>query len=203
MERISAAVKRGFRGTFDPTENIKTCANLIAKQLELLRQNNAIEKLRDKKLDIDGKYHKKILKLMIRIAAESDDYFKTVDFITQQVADELKIRCGDGELFAKLLRPGISHEHMVPCEVIYQEILANDLSKSEEIQKILESLSYRALVMPSERCELDLQYQSTMPKLRTINGDYDVLSRYRETAYLGLLIPITSRGADLLKRFTE
>jgi len=188
-----------FRTGFNPEENIKMCAGIIKNRLAAFEDAKKDELKKVRGLRDELKDEKKLLKLMIRIASESHDHLRTVDFITEDAINQLSKNIQQKEK----LNYGLSHEHVVPCEVVYQEILANP----NNVQHILKSLSYRALISSKQREMLDktLKLQRKMPDPDgwIKGGVYDVLARYREakpgeSPLIGQLHAISSRGKAIL-----
>lgn len=175
------------------------CAGIINNRLAAFDDAKKDELKKARGLSDELKDEKKLLKLMIRIASESHDHLRTVDFISEEAINQLNKNI----LNKEKLNHELSHEHVVPCEVVYQEMLAHP----NKIQHILKSLSYRALISSKQREVLDkhLKLQRKMPDPDgwSKGGVYDVLARYREAKpgevpLINQLHAISGRGKAIL-----
>ncbi len=132
-----------FRGDDDPATveselfDRKAQIAFYAKLLEWLRTEardtwwQLNEKVRGAK---DGSSERKfIVSKLIRWSSESADFARTVDFVTKRTYRILKQQAnpnGHIKLGVVTSLKGFSHEHMVPCEAIFQIITTKSGSPS-------------------------------------------------------------------------
>lgn len=155
----------------------------------------------------------RVVKHPVRVAGESTDFYCTVDFITLPAAltvENARKRNG-GKPLASHLAPSadLTHEHMVPCEVVLQELVR--APAGQPLAYVLEPLSYRALVCKKKeiRALESGAMRSALPPVsntRLAIGDasdpsippaFKALMRYDAAGLLGRLLPVTPRAAEL------
>lgn len=156
---------------------------------------------------------RKLVKHLVRVAGESTDFYCTVDFITLPAAltvENARKRNGGKPLASHLVPSAdLTHEHMVPCEVVLQELVR--APAGQPLADVLEPLSYRALVCKKKEIRaLDSgTLRSALPPVsetRLAIGDasdpsippaFKALMRYDAAGLLGRLLPVTPRAAEL------
>lgn len=121
----------------------------------------------------------------IRPMTEIGVYHSTVDYLTENAwnilltsdAARLDVRTQFAQHFNQGPDALLRHEHMVPCRVLYEEILRRDLRSMRELKAFFERLGCRALVTVEEDNLLNKGQRQSMPS--GWDGE-DPLARYRE-----------------------
>jgi hypothetical protein len=202
---------------------------MCARQLEALREavGPRWAKLVTQQKRSDGQAELKLfVKDLIRKSSESTDFYATVDFITKDAFEVIEEQRRNHP-FERSLRKHLtnwgklSHEHMVPGDVIYRTLIN---SPCRDLLGLLEPLSYRALVSGSKRQKkssvagvtdiqkLDLKYRSIVPEPREIRefSQFELrnsplkfwgLIRYDVAGLLENLIYISSRAEKTLREY--
>lgn len=170
-------------------EQIELCGELLKHALDAL--------LKEKKGRLAA--HKKaVLKELIRKSSESTDYKKTVDFVTSNALELMELKKKNISF-----KKGLSHEHMMPCEAVFQTIIRNE---SINIVDFLKTTGFRALVSrkdpnPSEHKRLDAGKMKTGLPINIPSGypeKYYVFARYEAAGIFENLIPANERGEKLM-----
>jgi hypothetical protein len=173
---------------------------------------------------------KKLAKHLIRVASESTDHLCTVDFVSVGAVQELtflrdehpKKQALQGHL-ADSLR--LTHEHMVPGDVVIKELTSRRTKDSVEYYiELLEAYSYRALISKalsatdqsaeSDITRLDKKYKQRLPvlqetsfaklghnNLRELPFRFHPLLRYDAAGLLDQLIPVSARAKRLISDY--
>jgi len=184
---------------FDVEEQIRICSSLLAyfrdtvlakDELNSGRKDPAIKNRREKKA---------LIKSLIRVSSESVDHRNTVDFITVGALDKC-LASGKEET-------GLSHEHMVPGEVIFEKLLGLPQG-SDHLADLLRLWSFRALIKQDERTRLDstCKLKSSLPANFPLGFDaaFYPFARYEAAKiFAGNLLPVSTRGAALLGRYMD
>lgn len=162
---------------------------------------------------------RKLVKGVIRVAGESTDHQRTVDFITLAAAqsiDAARLSHKKGASLAGHLSDTtcLSHEHMVPCETVLKELVEAPADTS--LFEILDPLTYRALVCKTtERPLLDAKpIKSALPplektrlarsvRMEEVSPAFKALMRYDVIGVLAHLIPVSDRAGKLLPAYLE
>lgn len=162
---------------------------------------------------------RRLVKNVIRVAGESTDHQRTVDFITLAAAqsiDAARLAHKTGRSLAGHLADTtcLSHEHMVPCETVLKELVEAPADTS--LFEILDPLTYRALVCKTtERPLLDATaLKSALPPLdktrlaksvrkEEVAPEFKALMRYDVAGVLEQLRPISDRAKKLLPAYLE
>jgi len=109
---------------------------------------------------------KSVIKHCIRTVTETNDYHCSVNYRSQDVANETETKgITSKSLYHQYCSKNFRHEHIVPCEVQY-ELLINlpDLSE-ENIKEFFKSYSLRATITRQEDGRLnDAGFKSKMPE---------------------------------------
>jgi hypothetical protein len=162
-------------------------------------------------IDSDGllndKDLKKIVKYMIRTAKEPDSYWHTSCDYRSKDAQNCIYRESDGKPLSKSVyqtfcSKKLSHEHMVPGEVVYALLCdqsksmafldSSKFSRKEFIKEILSRYTVRATITKGEAQELDKNYKNSMPDSFWKTGD--AFARYRETNVYDNLIQLPANS---------
>lgn len=222
VDTFNACIARGRRyegSQFNRARHLAQCA----KHLEQIRAElgNHWPALNNDSQEFPNKPEtKKLVKHLIRTCSESVDFYATVDFMTTGVCTILQKSAGakGGAKKAHLRQwSTMSHEHMVPGEVILKELL----QPNADIQYILNALSFRALVtgpmrtgLDNEVTLLDQNHRTSLPscvnfnsrgELRTseINMVFYPMLRYEVTGLVDQLIPLNERAETLLSEYNN
>lgn len=208
-----------FRRDFEREEQTRLCAAAI--EGIRLRLGSDWQKLSVPAADRNPQLRaaRKLVKAVIRVAGESTDHQRTVDFITLAAArsiDAARLAHIKGESLAGHLSDTtyLSHEHMVPCETVLMALVEAPADTS--LFEVLDPLTYRALVCKTtERPLLDSKpIKSGLPPLditrlaksvgkEAVAPAFKALLRYDVVGVLEHLIPISDRARKLLPAYLE
>ncbi|MEX5746210.1 hypothetical protein [Massilia sp. X63] len=160
---------------------------------------------------------RKLVKHLIRVASESTDFYRTVDFISRAAAatvEQARVR-NQWKSLAGHLAPSaeLTHEHMVPCEVVLRELAA--APAGVPLAGLLEPLTYRALVCkkkeirtldkPALRSRLPALAETGLaaapPRQEPMPEAFKALMRYDAAGLLHELIPVSARAAHLKQAY--
>jgi len=176
---------------------MELCGKLLTHARDVLLK----DEWGDKKLSTSKKT---VLKDLIRKSSESADFRKTVDFVTPNALNLMRVNSQNEISFEE----GLSHEHMMPCEAVFKKILQ---TPNIDIFEFLKTTGFRALVSrvdasPSENDKLDANgMKSNLPK--NISHDYPedfyVFARYEAAGVFSNLIPVNDRGVERMKKYLE
>lgn len=192
---------------------------LSAKLLEFIRDDLLKDEWSDLRLVtptkplVHGREKKNVIKALIRISSESRDYQKTVDFVTKNALERMRINNRGTVTFEK----GLSHEHMVPCEVVFAR--TNTLPSDEsDLSFLMKRMGFRALIdraigdvtyedgtCLSEHACLEKQFHDKMPewtsKASNFPAEFLPFARYEAVGIFDRLLPVTERGESLLAAY--
>jgi hypothetical protein len=208
-----------FRRDFDRDYHITLCATSIQGIRTCL--GATLWKnlhLPVKERDVKHKEARMLVKHLIRVASESADFYRTVDFITRSAAmtveklrqaNKLQSRSGH-------LKPSadLTHEHMVPGEAVLRILTTAD--PDVPLAEILAPLTYRALVCKKQDIgNLDKYMKSTLPSLEQIRQagksdrlaslppKFNALVRYDVAGLFEDLIAVSTRATQLRRAYLE
>jgi len=129
---------------------------------------------------------KNAVKEFIREATEDTHHHNSAHFRSKAATALIKENLAfinSAAAYQKFCTRNLRHEHVVPCEVIYQLLLKEDLHTEQSIQNILTEFCCRATITRGEDEELNKAgYQFKMPHGFEILGDAfyrDPFSRYK------------------------
>lgn len=190
---------------------------LSAKLLEFIRDNLLKDEWSDLRLVtpikplVHGREKKNIIKALIRISSESRDYQKTVDFVTKNALERMRINKRGTVTF----ETGLSHEHMVPCEVVFARTNTL-LSEGSDLSFLMKKMGFRALIdrvegdvtfendeiCISEHASLEKQFHDKLPEWASKANDFPPeflpFARYEAVGIFDRLLAVTGRGESLL-----
>jgi hypothetical protein len=173
---------------------------------------------------------KKLAKHLIRVASESTDHLCTVDFVSAAAVRELAYLRDEHPKKQALLRhladsTRLTHEHMVPGDVVIKELTSRRINGSlESYIEVLEAYSYRALISkaPANRDQseqsdisrLDKDFKKRLPSIRETHYAkwgfkslaelplrFHPLLRYDAAGLLEQLIPVSGRAKILFSEY--
>lgn len=218
------------RTWFDRDTHIERYAALLDTLKSILGDD--WYRLADEKAAIHlGSEMKRTVLALVRQCSESCDHETTVDFVTTGAIREIQARIAPRStqrvLKGDLKATGrVAHEHMCPTSEVLR-CLTNKESPPQNTAKILEMLSFRALVSGprttlayrkqkplsawSEVDRLDSEFPDRVPKAsemgklidRRVQLKYYPLLRYHKVGLLDALIPITERARRLLAEYCQ
>jgi hypothetical protein len=207
-----------FRHDFDRAAHIALCAKSIEGIRAHLGENwEGLLKPAPKR-DVRHKEARVLVKHLIRVASESADFYRTVDFITRSAATtvEKARKKNNWKPLAGHLQPSseLTHEHMVPGEAVL--LALSKVPVGMPLADELEPLTYRALVCKKKDIhKLDNKMKSTLPpveqtrlvnqpeKLASVPPAFKALMRYDVAGLLEDLLPVSPRAIALKKAYME
>ena len=133
-----------FRDDFDLGSHITLCAISIEGIRDHLGRQwqDLLKPVRQR--DTRLREARNLVKHLIRVASESADFYRTVDFITRAAAATVEAArvANDGKPLAGHLEPSreLTHEHMVPGEVVLSELV--QAPAGTPLAGLLEPLTY-------------------------------------------------------------
>jgi hypothetical protein len=165
---------------------------------------------------------KLLVKHLIRVADESADHERTVTFASQLalgVCATRRTRKSNTVTKEKTERM-TTHEHMVPCEFIFQVITdkrnRERLTNLREIADVLDVLCCRALISTRERVKLDDKdkFRHTLPKIFEFDNVsfplncvparlYGLIRYFQAGIVIDDLMPLTPRACELKREFLQ
>jgi hypothetical protein len=159
----------------DIDSQVSTCATLLKELHDHIGEKrwHALQIKRRGAANGDSEL-KFIVSHLIRWSSESVDCHRTVDFITRK-AYEIIRQMANNEPPTNShwidAKKKLTHEHMVPCEAIFQLITSTDFPvTSDSLTKSLRTYGYRALVQgkntqsDSEAQKLDSDWKKKLPE---------------------------------------
>lgn len=218
---------------FNHADQINLCVKLIALACEHIGETQ-LNEIKDPKMsDINFSTRKKLIKTLIRISSESSNYGQTIDFVTVEALNEKvkknlesskvttsnAMRKGDAKSSPEIFIPikneykeKLSHEHMVPCEVVFNKIM--ELKVGEDLTTIMNAVGFRALIYREDKGEkatehalLDANFKEKMPEYPLSDKDFPLeyypFARYEAVGIYSSLIGVSARGVELLKKYNE
>lgn len=196
LHRLKERYSNSFH-EFDLKEQIKVCASLLEYFRDTVLKRDECGLSKGGRVIKNRREKKAIIKSLIRVSSESVDHRSTVDFIS---VGALQMR-----LDSNGREDDISHEHMVPGEVIFNAVFD---SKGRPIANLLEQWSFRALITKSERLKLDRTREIKSGIPRNIPVGFGVefypFARYEAVGIFdGNLLPISERGERLLSSYLD
>jgi hypothetical protein len=153
-----------FRDDFDRDTHITLCAASIEGIRDHLGKQwqDLLKPARQR--DLRLREARNLVKHLIRVASESADFYRTVDFITRSAATTVEAArvANAGKALVGHLQPSseLTHEHMVPGEAVMRELL--HAPAGMPLAEVLEPLTYRALV-----CKKSELHKLDSPDLRS------------------------------------
>jgi hypothetical protein len=207
-----------LRDDFDRAGHIALCATSIEGIRDHLREEDWKKLLKPaSERNLKHKEARILVKHLIRVASESADFYRTVDFITRSAAITVENarKKNNWKPLAGHLQPSsdLTHEHMVPGEAVLLELARAPMDM--RLAEVLAPLTYRALVCKKKEIQkLDKAgMKSTLPPLEqtrlaakpgaaaSIPPDFKALMRYDAAGLLDDLIPVSERAIELKKAY--
>jgi hypothetical protein len=205
----------------DVDKQVSTCATLLKQVHDHIGEERwrALRTKRRGAANGDSEL-KFIVSHLIRWSSESVDCYRTVDFITEAtytiIRESAPTHSGWNDA-----KKALTHEHMVPCEAIFQWITSPGFAvTTESLTELLKHCGFRALVQgknkqpDSEIQKLDRKWKKELPTPICINNgapiqlnkhsqEYWPMLRYEAARLTDELIPISERAEALRKKYNE
>jgi hypothetical protein len=140
-----------FRRSWDAGPQIQMCAHMLCQIHQFVDPKGWQQLSEMKRGELNGNRELKfIVRHFIRWSSESVDCRRTVDFITKKTFERIRLASTSsnisGTRWDDVLK-GLTHEHMVPCEFIFQWITGKSVQVTVEyLIDLLTKIGLRALV---------------------------------------------------------
>ena len=188
---------------FNHNHQIDLCSKLLEfSRNEILKDEwGALQGDTAEKVPINRLAKKKLIKTLIRLSSESTNYLSSIDFITSKALARIKIN----ERGTITYETKLSHEHMVPCEIVFKEII----NSQNEISIFMKTIGFRALIdrgakgeSPTEHAIIDAKFKSKLPLLPpNFPIKFYPFARYEAAGLFCELRAVSQRGLELLTEY--